>query len=379
MDKPFHNDQYPPQHALSTHLINSPSIHLVNSPYLLTLNTPFLPYQPTLSTHPISPIPPLRSSTPYPLTPPSPPPITPLSPPPTPPLTPPIPPSHLTSSGHPSTINGDTIWTLAHASVCRATAHILFNAQSPPSKPWDREEFLSTWESRTPGITPILCHHPVIPKHPIISHPVIPKHPIILSNNITLSYTLPQYHLTIQPLSYQSTLLTHPPTHHIDPYPTHLIRHPSTRRKSPSRSFPSYHQHTILMHACTLLTHPPTTLIHTIDVGTLPPDESLLLNGIALKIENKNKSVGSASSKNTSESMSSPAYVYVYMPVESMKSSDAQSRLTQLFTIQSKFVFQDLEPYFLDLTGSVGQPKSVTELLLQCNNCRMLDGYYISK
>ena len=85
-----------------------------------------------------------------------------------------------------------------------------------------------------------------------------------------------------------------------------------------------------------------------------------------------------SSSKHNSETTAA-GYLYVYMPVETMKSYDAQTRLTQLFAIQSKFVFQDLEPYFRDLTGSVGQPKSVTELLLQCNNCRMLDGYYIPK
>ena len=114
---------------------------------------------------------------------------------------------------------------------------------------------------------------------------------------------------------------------------------------------------------------------HTVS-GNQPPDESLLLNGIALKIENKNKSIGN--NKSNSDIIS-PGCMFVYMPVEMMKSLDAPTRLTQLFAIQTKFLFNDLEPYFRDLTGSVGQPKSVTELLLQCNNCRMLDSYYIPK
>eukprot|EP00596_Hydrurales_sp_CCMP1899_P009062 CAMPEP_0119044980 /NCGR_PEP_ID=MMETSP1177-20130426/36123_1 /TAXON_ID=2985 /ORGANISM="Ochromonas sp, Strain CCMP1899" /LENGTH=172 /DNA_ID=CAMNT_0007015975 /DNA_START=118 /DNA_END=633 /DNA_ORIENTATION=+ len=44
------------------------------------------------------------------------------------------------------------IWTLDQDAISKATAHILFNSQTQPTKPWECIDFLRTWESETPGV-----------------------------------------------------------------------------------------------------------------------------------------------------------------------------------------------------------------------------------
>ena len=151
-----------------------PITHLLTSLSLLSCSSIISRYQLIPSNiHPrYPPSPPTPSPALHPA--PTPSPLPPLPPPLSLPPPLPLPSLPLPSPGHPATVNGDTIWALAYDAVCRATAHILFNAQSPPSKPWDREEFLSTWESRTPGNYP-----PPLPLHPPTSI-LLPSNPLTL-------------------------------------------------------------------------------------------------------------------------------------------------------------------------------------------------------
>lgn len=52
-------------------------------------------------------------------------------------------------------------------------------------------------------------------------------------------------------------------------------------------------------------------------------------------------------------------------------------RLGQLFAVRPRFLEHELVPYFLDMVGGVGKPKSIAELLL--SHTRVVDDFYIPK
>lgn len=54
-----------------------------------------------------------------------------------------------------------------------------------------------------------------------------------------------------------------------------------------------------------------------------------------------------------------------------------QVRLGQLFAVRPRFLEHELVPYFLDMVGGVGKPKSIAELLL--SHTRVVDDFYIPK
>ena len=100
------------------------------------------------------------------------------------------------------------------------------------------------------------------------------------------------------------------------------------------------------------------------------PDEALLLRGIALKVDGK-KTVGAA--KGGSDSC------YVYLPVDGMAGCDLPGRLHQLFQVSPQLQLVQLEPYFLDLVGGAGKPKTVAELLIMSGKVSNVDGYFVSR
>lgn len=54
-----------------------------------------------------------------------------------------------------------------------------------------------------------------------------------------------------------------------------------------------------------------------------------------------------------------------------------QVRLGELFAVRSRFLEHELIPYFQDMVGGPGKPKSIAELLL--SHTRVVDDFYMPK
>jgi hypothetical protein len=107
------------------------------------------------------------------------------------------------------------------------------------------------------------------------------------------------------------------------------------------------------------------------------PDEALLLRGIALKVDGKKMPPpAGAGAKGGS---GGDGCCYVYLPADSMSGCDVPGRLHQLFQVSPRLQLAQLEPYFLDLVGGTGKPKTVAELLIMSGRVSNVDGYFSSR